>query len=83
MHNHQNKKKSKVLKAKRNKYCPGDKKTNLEDVHETALSYLTTSDKLNYHNLVKMNMNNCLKRSDNNSLDKLKNLDEPGNYFII
>ena len=37
------------------------KKKKLEDVYQTALSVLTPSDKLNYHNFVKMNMNSCLK----------------------
>ena len=82
MHNNLNKKKkSKVVKTNSNVKGPDEKKTKLEDVHQTAFSFLTTSNKFNYHNFVKMNMNNSLKRFDNNSLDKLKNLDKQGNNF--
>ena len=84
MRKNQNKKKrSKVVKAKRNKTEPDEKKTKLEDVHQTAFSFLTTSDNLNYHDFVKMSINHSLKRFHNNSSEKLMNLDDQGNMFII
>ena len=82
MHENQNKNKAKVVKPRRKKTGPDVKKSKLEDVQETTFSFLTTSDKFNYHDFVKMSMNNCLKRFDNNSLDKLKNLDKQGNNLL-
>ena len=84
MRKNQNKKKrSKVVKAKRNKTEPDEKKTKLEDVHQTAFSFLTTSDNFNYNNFVKLNMNNSLKQFDNKSLLKLRNLDKQGNNCMF
>ena len=83
MRNKPHKKKvPKLLKAKRNKTGPDEKKAKLEDVHQTALSFLTTSDNLNYHDFVKMNMNSSFKRFDNNYMDKLKNLGKQGNSLL-
>ena len=76
-------KRSKVVKAKRNKTEPDEKKTKLEDVHQTAFSFLTTSDNFNYNNFVKLNMNNSLKQFDNKSLLKLRNLDKQGNNCMF
>ena len=81
MHNNlHKKKKSKVVKARSDNNEPDEKKTRLENVDESALSFPDTCK-----SFVKVNMNS-LQNVDKTPLDNVEDLNKQGNIcclFII
>ena len=73
---HKNKK-SKVVKARSNNNGPDEKKTRLENVDQSALSFLETCK-----SVVKLNVNNSLKSIDKPALDNVEDTNKLGNIFL-
>ena len=79
MYNNPHKKKqSKVVKARSNKNGPDEKKTRLENVDQSALSFLETCK-----SFVKLNMNNSLKNIDKPALDNVEDTNKLGNICFL
>ena len=78
MHNNlHKKKKSKVVEARSDNNEPDEKKTRLENVDQSALSFLETCK-----NFVKLNMNS-MKNVDKIALDNVEGLNKQGNICFI
>ena len=78
MHNNSHtKKKSKVVKGRSDNNEPDEKKTRLENVDQTILSFLETCK-----SFLKLNVN-PLKNVDKTALDNVNGLNKPGNNCFI
>ena len=75
--NSHTKKKSKVVKARSDNNEPDEKKTRLENVDQTTLSFLETCK-----SFVKLNVN-PLKNVDKTALDNVECLNKQGNICFI
>ena len=83
MHKNRNKnKKSRGVKAKKNKSGVDEKKCKFEDVHHTALSFLKTSKSFRVNDYVKLNMNNSLKHVNKTALNNVEDLNKQGNFLF-
>ena len=72
------KKKSKVVEARSNNNEPDEKKTRLENIDQSALSFLEACK-----SFVKLNMYNSLKNVDKTALDDVEDTNKLGNICFM